>query len=134
VGGVKQIAEETGCKVYLHEDDLTLPSQLTLGTIPYTNTYKEADKVSLAGVEFTVLHTPGHTPGSVCLLCEDALFAGDTLFQCSIGRTDFSDGNYGQLIHSIQTQLLSLPSHTIVYPGHGDTTTIENEMKYNPYL
>ena len=62
------------------------------------------------------------------------IFAGDTLFQGSIGRTDFSDGNYAQLIRSIQTRLLTLPPETIVYAGHGDPTTIGDEMNYNPYL
>ena len=80
--------------------------------------------------------TPGHSAGGMCFYAPDSnmLFAGDTLFQGSIGRTDFADGNYAQLISSIQKQLLILPPNTIVYPGHGDPTSIGDEAKYNPYL
>ena len=80
--------------------------------------------------------TPGHSAGGLCFYAKDSgmLFSGDTLFQGSIGRTDFADGNYAQLIGSIQQRLLTLPTDTVVYPGHGDTTSIGEEMQYNPYL
>ena len=80
--------------------------------------------------------TPGHSAGGLCFYdAQDGyLFAGDTLFQGSIGRTDFADGDYAQLIGSIQKRLLTLPAETIVFPGHGDTTTIGDEMMYNPYI
>ena len=133
VGGVKAIAAETGCKVYLHEDDLTLPSQLTLGTIPYTDTYEEGDEITLAGVTFRVIHTPGHTPGSVCLLCEDALFAGDTLFAMSCGRTDLPGGNFRAMADSLY-RLATLEEDYKVYPGHGEATVLSYEKKTNPYL
>ena len=103
---------------------------------PIGHPLHDGDILTLGTHTLECISTPGHSAGGMCFFSKEEakLFAGDTLFQCSIGRTDFSDGNYGQLIHSIQTRLLSLPSHTIVYPGHGDTTTIENEMKYNLYL
>ena len=133
VGGVKEIARETGCKVYLHEDDLSLPSQLTLGTIPYTDNYKDGDVLELAGVSLQVLHTPGHTPGSVCLMCEDALFAGDTLFACSCGRTDLPGGNFRAMADSLH-RLATLEGDFKVYPGHGESTVLSYEKKMNPYL
>ena len=92
VGAVRDLAAETGCPVYLHEADLSMPPQMTAGPLYYTNTYGEGDFVEKAGLAFKVLHTPGHTPGSVCLQCENALFSGDTLFWGSCGRTDLPGG------------------------------------------
>ena len=133
LGGVKGIAAETGCKIYLHEDDLSLPSQLTLGTIPYTDSYEEGDVLSLAGVAFTVMHTPGHTPGSVCLICENALFAGDTLFACSCGRTDLPGGDHRAMRKSL-ARLASLEEDYQVFSGHGDHSRLSVEKRLNPYL
>jgi glyoxylase-like metal-dependent hydrolase (beta-lactamase superfamily II) len=81
-----------------------------------------------------VLHTPGHSPGSICLLGEDILLSGDTLFCGSIGRTDLPSGSYEQIMHSLQTRLMTLPPDTPVYPGHGPNTTIDIELKLNPFL
>ena len=94
------------------------------------------DILFLGSESLQCLATPGHSAGGMCFYSPDSamIFVGDTLFQDSIGRTDFSDGNYAQLIRSIQTQLLTLPSDTIVYPGHGDPTSIGEEAQYNPYL
>lgn len=133
VGGVKAIAMETECKIYLHPAELSLPSQLTLGTIPYTDSYREGDVLSLAGVEFNVLHTPGHTPGSVCLICEDALFAGDTLFACSCGRTDLPGGDH-RLMRQSLARLASLEEDYAVYSGHGESSRLSLEKRLNPYL
>ncbi|RKY14261.1 MAG: MBL fold metallo-hydrolase [Planctomycetota bacterium] len=89
-----------------------------------------------AGLQFRVLHTPGHTPGGICLYAadEEILFAGDTLFSGSIGRSDFPGGNHRILIEMIRKKLLTLPEQTTVYTGHGPATTIENEKKFNPFL
>jgi glyoxylase-like metal-dependent hydrolase (beta-lactamase superfamily II) len=83
-----------------------------------------------------VLHTPGHTPGGICLYCEDEgiVFTDDTLFAESIGRTDFPNGDTNQLLNSIREKLFTLPDETTVYSGHGPTTTIGHEKKYNPFL
>lgn len=85
-----------------------------------------------AGLEFTVLHTPGHTAGSCCYYLKEAgvLFSGDTLFYCSHGRTDFPTGSERQILDSIRDQLLTLPGNTVVYPGHDAATTIEDEKKW----
>ena len=86
--------------------------------------------------EFTVLKTPGHTPGGVVFYCEaeHAAFSGDTLFRMSVGRTDFERGNYDDLMSSLQNVIAKLPSDTTVYSGHGPKTTIADELRYNPYL
>ena len=96
----------------------------------------DGDILPLGSESLQCIATPGHSAGGLCFYAKDSgmLFAGDTLFQSSIGRTDFSDGNYAQLIRSIQERLLTLPADTIVFPGHGDTTTIGDEINYNPYI
>ncbi|MGE5294697.1 MAG: MBL fold metallo-hydrolase [Solirubrobacterales bacterium] len=92
--------------------------------------------IELAGVKLEVLHTPGHSPGGICLYSpQDGLvFVGDTLFAGSIGRSDFEGGDEAQLLESIRTKLLALPDSTVVYPGHGMRTTIGREKRANPYI
>ena len=96
----------------------------------------EGDIIEKAGIRLRVIHTPGHTPGGMCLYAEDdnVIFVGDTLFADSVGRTDFPGGNMRQLIEGIKTKLLILPDETIVYPGHGPETTIGREKANNPFL
>ena len=133
VGAVRDLAAETGCPVYLNEADLSMPPQMTAGPLYYTDTYGEGDFVELAGLSFKVLHTPGHTPGSVCLMCENAMFSGDTLFWGSCGRTDLPGGSW----HTIRTslkRLANLSGDYDVYPGHGDATKLSFERKMNPYM
>ena len=97
---------------------------------------EDGDVLDLAGMQFQVIHTPGHTIGGCCyyLQEEKVLFSGDTLFRESIGRTDFPTGNSGQLMRSIREKLFTLPEETAVYPGHMERTTIGDEKKYNPYF
>ena len=133
VGGVRKLAEETGCKVYLCPEDLSMPAQMTAGPLYYTHTYGEGDTLTLAGMELRVLHTPGHTPGSVCILWGDAMFSGDTLFAGSCGRTDLPGGDWATIMQSLK-RLAGLTKNYTVYPGHGESTTLEAERKYNPYL
>ena len=133
VGGVRELAAETGCPVYLHEAELSMPPQMTAGPLFYTNTYGEGDFVEAAGLSFKVLHTPGHTPGSICLLCENAMFSGDTLFWGSCGRTDLPGGNWATITQSLK-RLASLEGNFWVFPGHGPSTTLRDEKKYNPYM
>lgn len=91
--------------------------------------------LDIAGFSIRVIHTPGHTEGSVCYYFtgEDVLISGDTLFHESVGRTDFPTGSMSQIVHSVKEKLLVLPDDTVVYPGHGELTSIENEKKYNPF-
>ena len=133
VGGVQEIAQTTGCQVYLCPEELKMPRQWTGGELLYTHTYGEGDTVALAGLSFRVLHTPGHTPGSVCLAVEDCLFSGDTLFQGSCGRTDLPGGSWNTITGSLK-RLAALESDYKVYPGHGPATTLNEEKNYNPYM
>ena len=133
VGGVREIAAETGCRVYLCDADLAMPPQMTAGPLYYTDLYGEGSFVEEAGLSFKVLHTPGHTPGSVCLQCENALFSGDTLFWGSCGRTDLPGGSWATIRVSLK-RLADLSGDFDVYPGHGDATTLSFERKMNPYM
>ena len=95
---------------------------------------KENDVIDLLGYKFKVIETPGHTEGSICFLMDDKyLFSGDTLFNGSIGRTDFPNGDYNKMLNSLN-KLKKLPGYITVYPGHGEITTIEEEISYNPYM
>ena len=133
VGAVKTLAAETDCRVFLCEQDLTLPGAMTAGPLYHTDFYSDGHKLALAGMDFEVLHTPGHTPGSVCLRFGDHLFSGDTLFAGSCGRTDFPGSSPADMIHSL-SRLSGLEDQLKVYPGHGGSTTIGKEKRYNPFL
>jgi len=133
VGAVKELAAETGCQVYIHSADLTMPPMMTNGPLYYTKTYAEGTQLQLAGLNIAVLHTPGHTPGSVCLLCADTLFSGDTLFQGSCGRTDLPGGDWATIRNSLN-RLASLEGNFWILPGHGGSTMLRDEKKYNPYM
>ena len=130
VGGVKALAEAAHLPVWLNEKELTLPPSLTDGPLYYTDSYGEGDTVRVGELEFSVLETPGHTPGSVCLQCSDVLFSGDTLFACSCGRTDFPGGSETDMKASLH-RLSQLPGPLTVCPGHGPTTTLEREHVFN---
>lgn len=93
----------------------------------------DKDEISVGDLTFKVMHTPGHTVGGVCYLCEDILFSGDTLFEGSIGRTDFPGGDFETLKNSIK-RIYALPNDTVLLSGHGDQTTVLNEKRYNPFV
>ena len=133
VGAVQDLAAETDCDVYIAEADLSLPPMITNGKLYYTHTYPASGTLNLAGLAIRILPTPGHTPGSVCLLVEDTMFSGDTLFQGSCGRTDLPGGSWEQIAASLKT-LAALPGDYRVLPGHGGETTLDRERQSNPYL
>lgn len=95
---------------------------------------KDGDSLDVGDLHLEFIHTPGHTPGGMCIKTGEVLFSGDTLFCNSIGRTDFPGGNYDKIIASIKNKLLSLPEDTIVLPGHMNQTTIGQEKRFNPFL
>jgi hydroxyacylglutathione hydrolase len=99
---------------------------------------KDGDEIAFGREKLKVLHVPGHSPGSIALLADAArpqiVFSGDTLFKGSIGRTDLFGGSYDQIMESLATVFLALPDDTIIYPGHGERSTIGAEKKYNPFL
>lgn len=133
VGGVRSLAAETDCPVYLHPADLALPPMLTAGPLYCTHAFADGDALSLAGLSVRVLHTPGHTPGSVCLLVENDLFTGDTLFAGSCGRTDFPGSSPADMRRSL-ARLNGLEGDFPVYPGHGPATTLSAQRQENLYL
>ena len=133
VGAVRELFSETDCDVYISEADLSLPPMITNGRLFYTHTYPASGALTLVGLTFWVLPTPGHTPGSVCLLAGDTMFSGDTLFRGSCGRTDLPGGSWEQMLASLKT-LASLPGDYRVLPGHGEETTLAWERTHNPYL
>lgn len=145
IGGTKDVAENTGALTGLHEDDLflrdNLARQAELFGLPTPPTpeisffLKDGVALTFGTHRMEVLHTPGHTPGSVSFYVpEIGLVTGDTLFAGSVGRTDLWGGSHTTLIQSIRKQLLSFPEDTVVYPGHGHQTTIGKERNTNPYL
>jgi hydroxyacylglutathione hydrolase len=158
VGGLAKLHDSTGAPVFMHRDDLDLYRHLDLQAqwlgVPAPETtgvesfLRDGDTVRWGGYEARVLHTPGHTPGSISLYMPDEvalsaaahpspaprLFAGDTLFAGSIGRTDLWGGSFDEIMKSLQGKLLALPDQTIVFPGHGPTTTIGAERETNPFL
>jgi glyoxylase-like metal-dependent hydrolase (beta-lactamase superfamily II) len=142
--GVGRVAAETGAPVFLHPADRALydhvPQQAEAfglraeGVPPPDRAFAHGDEVRVGGLTFSVRHTPGHSPGSVCLVGPGVVFAGDVLFQGSIGRTDLPGGDLDALLASIERELLVLPDSTIVYSGHGPQTTIGAERRGNPFL
>jgi len=133
VGAVKELHEATGCKVYLCTEDLSMPVKWTAGELFYTDAYGEGDELDLAGLHIRVLHTPGHTPGSVCLMVDDSIFSGDTLFAGSCGRTDLPGGD-GDVILTSLRRLAQLEEDYTVYPGHSASTKLAREKQYNPFI
>ena len=131
VGAVKDLAADTDCKVFVHELEHTMPHTITAGKLYATDGY--ADQISVAGMDISVLHTPGHTPGSVCLIIEDAMFSGDTLFAGSCGRTDLPGGDWATIQNSLRS-LKELCADYRVFPGHGESTTLIQEKQLNPYM
>ncbi|MDR0889854.1 MAG: MBL fold metallo-hydrolase [Oscillospiraceae bacterium] len=131
VSAVGQLKAQYACPVYLHEMELALPQALTAGEIPCTDFY--GDSLQVGELSFRVIHTPGHSPGSVCLLCEDALFSGDTLFAGSCGRIDLYGGDARQMLCSLR-RLSQLEGDAQVLPGHGAETTLRRERAENPYM
>ena len=131
-------------KEWLYSAGLNLSENFGLDSVYEKNVDIELEDgmtLDFAGMEIRVIHTPGHTPGSTCFYIERSekcerpvLFSGDTLFQSSIGRTDFPGGSGRKIVESIKTKLLILPDDTVVYPGHDENTSIALEKKLNPFL
>ena len=132
VGASGKILEATGCKAYVHEAELSMPEYLRRGLV-YTDFYGEGDTLDFDSLHFQVLHTPGHTLGSVVLKIEDKLFCGDLLFRGSCGRTDCAGGSWEQMLSSLK-RVAELPGDFKVYPGHGASTTLSRERSCNVFV
>ena len=143
--GIDGFLSEFDVPVYVHEEDADAMEDPVLNqSSTYTSGYtfgkarylRDRQTLELAGYTFQVIHTPGHTKGGCCyyVASEGVLFSGDTLFQNSVGRTDFVNSSTSDLVHSVREKLFLLPDDTMVYPGHMGETKIGHEKKYNPYV
>jgi len=144
-GALKEIKETIWAEIALHSEEFEplygeYPSLGAMFGLAYPpppcpdRFLKDGDSLDLGDLRFSILHTPGHTPGGISLLGEGVVFTGDTLFNCGIGRTDLPSSSHDQMMDSLSTKLMVLPDDTIVYPGHGPQTTIGAERSSNPYL
>jgi hydroxyacylglutathione hydrolase len=146
VGGAMKLRAATGAPILLNQNDLALLNMLDLqaawvgmaapGKVEIDQSISSADTVRAGSLGANILHTPGHTEGSICLYfpAENKLIAGDTLFAGSIGRTDLPGGSFEKIIRSLHQTVLALPDDTVVVPGHGPLTTIGEERESNPFL
>lgn len=141
IGANGKLKEELKIPIMLSEKDLEIYKnpgfglRFVLGTQPEPDRFlKEGDSIELGNLSLQIMETPGHTPGGLCLVEDNAVFCGDTLFAGSVGRTDLAGGSYSKLIMSIKERLAGLPGRTVVYPGHGPATTIEEEVATNPFI
>ncbi|MCS7132201.1 MAG: MBL fold metallo-hydrolase [Nitrososphaeria archaeon] len=142
---VNDLKKELNCGFYIHDHDreillqAPLDAERLLGLSiprppPPDGGIKEGDVIYVGGFKLEVIHTPGHTPGSVCFVADECVFTGDTLFAGSIGRTDLAGGDLEKLISSIQNKLFVLPDDCVVYPGHGPSTVLRVEKLMNPFV
>ncbi|MDD5697479.1 MAG: MBL fold metallo-hydrolase [Victivallaceae bacterium] len=139
IGAVREVAKALGIgKIYLHPNDVGIYRSRNNHLLPYIPPAEQLPETTpaISGNDFEILEIPGHSPGSVGFYFSrlPALFAGDTIFKNSIGRSDLPGGNPEQLISSIKNKLMTLPDDLKLYPGHGPATTIGSERKFNPYL
>ena len=146
VGGAMKLKKLTGAPVLLNEKDAALLKMLDIqaawvgmkspGQVTIDASLNNGDLIAVGGLQANVLHTPGHTQGSVCLYfpAQQKLIAGDTLFAGSIGRTDLPGGDFDTIMRSLHRDILALPDETLVVPGHGELTTIGDERATNPFL
>ena len=144
IGGVEKVRRATGAEVYIHEfdtpmlssEDASLHSRMCFTPFVPVELYTVVRGdcyINDAECSFRVLHTPGHTRGGVCYICEDVIFSGDTLFCESIGRTDFPGSNPYSMKNSL-LKLAELEGEYRIYPGHNERTTMSHEKRYNPYI
>ncbi|MCL1872783.1 MAG: MBL fold metallo-hydrolase [Clostridiales bacterium] len=141
VGANARLHKMTGAPIWIHRFDAYMLTKPDVGwKLEGPNALEAHDflfdgqEIALGGLKVKVLHTPGHSPGGICLYCGDHLFSGDTLFRLSIGRCDLPGGDFDTLISSIREKLLGLPDHVQVFPGHGPFSTIGEEKLQNPYF
>jgi glyoxylase-like metal-dependent hydrolase (beta-lactamase superfamily II) len=147
VMGNEEMKQKTGAQIIIHEMDAPALSRIPMSMLsmfggrpspPADRTVKDGDLIQVGGLALKVLHTPGHSPGGICVHGDGKVFTGDTLFVGGVGRTDLPGGSWPIMLRSIQTKLLTLPDETLVLPGHNygatPTSTIGNERASNPFL
>lgn len=144
IGGVKKLQETTDAKLLIHErdKDMLTSAHKNLSVFmgqgitlpPADQVLQGGEELELGDISIEIIHTPGHTPGSISLKVDNMIFTGDTLFEGSVGRTDFPGGSHKELIDLIKGKLFPLGDHITVYPGHGPATNIKSEKATNPFL
>lgn len=144
IGALGQVLDATKARVMIHPEDadmLTSPgrnlSMFTGMSLKFKSAdrlLKDGDIVEVGREKLKIIHTPGHTPGGICIQAGDKLITGDTLFAGSVGRSDFPGGDHDLMIKSIKEKLLAYPPETPLYPGHGPASTVGEEARYNPFL
>jgi hydroxyacylglutathione hydrolase len=143
IAALRDVQDHTGAQVAIHVEDAdflegrgSFSSQFGISyktPHPPDRLLREEDEIEIGGRSFTVVHTPGHTPGSICLLSDNLIFTGDTIFRRGIGTTLMPGSSRRQLLESIHRRVMVLPDETIIYPGHGRETTVGAERRDNPY-
>ncbi|PTM59271.1 glyoxylase-like metal-dependent hydrolase (beta-lactamase superfamily II) [Desmospora activa DSM 45169] len=146
IGGLEKVRAQTKAPVYIHQEESEwladpqrngsslFPGVATVVCNPAEHILQGGEILQLLGEQFEVIHTPGHSPGSISFVLEGMIFSGDVLFAGSIGRTDLPGGDYSTLMMSIHDVLMELPEETVVYSGHGPVTTIGREQESNPFV
>ncbi|MFA9424159.1 MAG: MBL fold metallo-hydrolase [Sedimentibacter sp.] len=144
IGAVEEFVEKYGVKVYIHEKDAKMLSdgkenfsKVLFGKNMSINPdilLKDGDEIQLGDLKFEIIHTPGHTKGGICIKVGNIMMTGDTLFNNSIGRTDFPGGSFEEIINSIQEKIFKYDEDIIIYPGHNSPSTIKSEKLNNPFV
>lgn len=144
IAAVNDFIEKYQTKVYVHKDDAEMIMDANLNLSRYVTgknisitpdvLLNDGDIVSLGDLNFEIIHTPGHTRGGICIKIENIMFTGDTLFNKSIGRTDFEGGSFDEIISSITNKIFSYDENTVIYPGHNSPSTIKSEKIGNPFV
>jgi hydroxyacylglutathione hydrolase len=143
-GGNKKLKDETGAQILIHENELPVLERMADSAKGWgfaidpspdpDKLLKEGDIIKIGDIDVDILHTPGHSPGGICLKFDNKVLSGDTLFAGGIGRTDFPGGSHDQLLKSIREKLFTLSPDLQVYPGHGPSSSIQNEKVHNPFF
>lgn len=148
VSALASVSKSIKAPVLMHKEDVFIYENLSYQSsmfgleaphgVPISRFLEDGEEILFGGLKLRVIHTPGHSPGSIALIADDeqpwVIFSGDTLFRGSIGRTDLFGGNFDQIMDSLREVFLPLPDDTVVYPGHGEPTTIGEEKLHNPFL
>jgi len=144
IGAVEELVEKYGVKVYIHEEDakLLIDSNKNFSKVLFGKNIsinpdvilKDGDEIQLGDLKFEIIHTPGHTKGGICIKVGNIMMTGDTLFNNSIGRTDFPGGSFEEIIDSIQEKIFKYDEDIIIYPGHNSPSTIKSEKLSNPFV
>lgn len=144
IGAVEEFVEKYGTKVYIHKEDAEALNNSSMNfsksmfgkgiSIKADAELEDGDIINLGDLKFEIIHTPGHTRGGICIRVGNIMMTGDTLFNNSIGRTDFPGGSFDEIIKSIKEKIFKYDEDTVIYPGHMSPSTIKKERKYNPFV